>query len=258
MFRPIIRHVLVIQLVSLAGLVPAPALAQTMSFSVYTDPASGSGYVYVSSSVLDNSSGCSHWGYLTTAKIYSPSSRSAQSTNGGLSASTSLSLSGEFGTYTTVTTGSYNCSCIFGGLASYGGGQPIVVPKPVYANPYNSLTDRSGTPASCSTAPYYWKVRDIQVEDGSHSAIQRVMTIGETFANLNPNPNCFGVNLAIGGGPTQQNGTFRDNLYLCGSPTCNGGGSCSFSRDQTFSADGETLAPTFTQTYTCSTASVTP
>lgn len=229
--------------------------AQTMSFSVYTNPTAGYGWVNVASSVLDNSSGCSHWGHTTTAAIYSPSSRSASSTSGGMQAGASLSISAEFGTYSTVTTGSYHCSCIFGGNAGYGGGQPIVVPKPEYAHPYN-FSDQGGTPSWCQTAPRYWKVRDYQVRDGNHAAIQRVMTIGESFSNQSSN--CFGVPFAVGGGPSQPNGTFRDNLFICGSPTCDSGGSCSFSRSQTFSADGQSLSPTFTQSYTCNTASVTP
>jgi hypothetical protein len=50
-----------------------------MSFSIYTDAWSDSGQdtLYMYASVVDNSSGCSHGGYMTNARITSPSGRLA-------------------------------------------------------------------------------------------------------------------------------------------------------------------------------------
>lgn len=238
------------------GLYVHPVFAQSMSFSVYTNATAGYGNVNISGSVLDNSTGCSHSGYSTTATISSPSSRGASSTGSGLSASASLAIDGEFGTYSMTVTGSYQCSCIGGGRAGYGGAQSLPVPRPTYAQPYNWSTE-SGTPNGCSSAPYYWFVRDYQVRDQANQDISRVMPLTETMSNQSPN--CFNINLFVtGGGNTTNQGRWRDNLYLCNSPTCNNGGSCTLTRDQTWTADGQTLSPTFTQTYSCSTASVTP
>jgi len=239
--------------VGLAVIAPSVVAAQSMSFSVYTAPSAANGSVTVESTVLDYSTGCSHWNYATTAKIYSPSNRSATSTSNGLSAYTSLSFDSEFGTYTTATTGTYNCSCIFGSAAGFGGGQQIQVPRPTNIELTGSGS-LGGTPNGCSGPPRYFKYRDYQVKDQNNAAISRSMGITETFSNASPN--CFGVALVEGGGATNGQGQFRDYLWLCDAPGCNGGGSCTLTRTQTFSADGQSLSPSFAQTYTCSNVTV--
>lgn len=115
------------------GAVPAitsPASAQSMSFSVYQDAALSNAFLvhgYVT--VQDNSWGCTHGNYSTTANIYSPTGRNNPGTSGGLYSNTTLSMNGEEGNYTVVGLGSYSCSCSqfgvpgrFGGSRSYGVG----------------------------------------------------------------------------------------------------------------------------------------
>ncbi len=71
-------------------------LAQQMSFAVYSDVTlSGDGNtVYNYGSADDNSSGCTHWNYATTAQLNSPTGRSGSGGSSGLSASTSLAFAG--------------------------------------------------------------------------------------------------------------------------------------------------------------------
>lgn len=102
-------------------------LAQGMSFSVYNDVAANASTLYYYSTISDNSWGCSHGSYVSTAHILSPSLRSSSSQWNGLSASASISFSGEYGTYDVYTVGTYHCGCIGppgggGGTAGYGGG----------------------------------------------------------------------------------------------------------------------------------------
>lgn len=97
-----------------------------MSFSVYTGSGVAGDSVYVNSTVIDNSQGCSHSGYLTTSRIVSPTNRTSSSTSSGLSASTSLAINGEDGDYQTSTIGIYDCTCL-DGPGGYNGGGPINV-----------------------------------------------------------------------------------------------------------------------------------
>ncbi len=64
---------------------------------------------------------------------------------------------------------------------------------------------------------------------------------------------CGGVRDVSGGGMSQIDGTFYDELFLCGNiPACSGGGSCTVVRGQSFTADGSpTLIPSYTQAYGC-------
>lgn len=119
---------------------PRPAMAQGMSFSTYTDYAiGGETTIYMYANTSDNSWGVTHWNYTTTARIYSPSNRSGSSQSSGLQASASIAISGETGYYTMVTTGTYQCSGIFGGVASYGSG--INVPLSAYYGRYKKSTE---------------------------------------------------------------------------------------------------------------------
>jgi hypothetical protein len=137
-------------LVIFMGLVAAEAAqAGTMNFSVYIDHAAGSGSnntkLYMYSTAYDNSSGCAHSAYSTTARIYSPSGRLGQTTTSGLSASTNLVVGAEYGSYTLVTNGTYNCSCIGGGTGGYGG-TPAVVAIKVFLNSYQKAANNTGCP----------------------------------------------------------------------------------------------------------------
>jgi hypothetical protein len=226
-----------------------------MSFSVYTDSSQTSSTLYVYSTVADNSWGCSHGGYSTTANIVSPSNRQAHSTSGGLQASTSLAISNEFGNYNVYTTGSYTCSCIHG-TAGYGGGGSTFVQKPTSLNNYYS-GNLTGTPPGCSPPVRYWKVRDYQVMDQRVPAqpIARVMFMDESFTT--PQNSC-NVSFIQGDGNTTSSGTFRDNFYMCGSvPACSGSGSCTTVRNQTWKADSYQVGQ-YTITYTCTGVTVTP
>ena len=84
-----------------------------MSFSVYNGGAVGGGNVYANSTVIDNSTGCTHSNYFMRTTITSPSGRLAVGETYGLGVSASLSIAGEFGNYTIVTGGTYNCSCVW-------------------------------------------------------------------------------------------------------------------------------------------------
>lgn len=105
---PFATHILLLSglLVSAA----TPAVAQTMSFSFYKNLTVGStGRVYADITAYDNSSGCSHSAYSTTATFYGPNSTSSFG-YGSMSASTSL-LSGD-GDYTVVPSLQLTCSCM--------------------------------------------------------------------------------------------------------------------------------------------------
>jgi hypothetical protein len=108
---------------TLVLVIASQGIAQQMSFAVYNDvSASGSGNtIYNYGSADDNSWGCSHWGYSTTVRLYSPSGRNS-SRSGSLSANTSLAFADDSGNWGAVTQGTYNCSCMYGGTAGFGGG----------------------------------------------------------------------------------------------------------------------------------------
>lgn len=78
------------------------------------------------------------------------------------------------------------------------------------------------------------------------------MTTGENTCNLE---------FIAGGRLSEPNGTFRDNLYMCGlSPSgyvaaCDGR-ECLAVRTQRFTADGYLLTPEYEIRYTCSGVSV--
>jgi len=98
------------------------ALGGQMSFSVYHDSwSSGSGLMLTGyTNVIDNSSGCSHSGYSTTLQITSPSYRTASNQVSGMSATASIALNDESGTYVLITTGTVYCGCS-GYTIGYGG-----------------------------------------------------------------------------------------------------------------------------------------
>jgi hypothetical protein len=108
---------------------PSPGVCQTMSFSTYNDINADSDLttLYGYGSVDDNSSGCSHYNFLTTASIYSPSNRSSSSAQGGYEATTSLSFDAEEGDWAVSDYTTYNCSCMMGGQLAIGMGLPVAV-----------------------------------------------------------------------------------------------------------------------------------
>lgn len=123
---------IILLVLGIAAIRPPNALGQQMSFSVYNDidvswPSSPA--VYNFASVLDNSWGCSHWSYYSTAKVVSPTNRQATSSVSGLNPTVSLSFTDEEGEWYAVTTGTYSCSCIYGGTASFGGGTSVFIHK---------------------------------------------------------------------------------------------------------------------------------
>jgi len=101
-----------------------------MNFSVHTDTGYTQGWVYGNSSVIDLSWGCNHSNYATRTTIYSPSGRSSPAQCSGLQCGASMAVSGEYGTYTVVTTGTYNCSCLNWGPASFGSTEHFYVSVP--------------------------------------------------------------------------------------------------------------------------------
>jgi hypothetical protein len=230
--------------------------AQGMSFSVYMDTTPGESSLYMVTSVADNSWGCSHGGYMTTARLTSPSGRTVASQSSGLQASTSLDYNDEYGDYSVATDGSYQCSCIFGGTAGFGGSQTTFVQRPTSLNMYK--TDAlTGTPTGCSVPARYWNFRDYQVMDQQTppQAILKVMSMKETFTT--PTNTCQ-VSFVAGDQPTGSSGQFRDQFFMCGPvPVCDGGGSCQTVRSQTWKADGNQVGQ-YTITYTCSGVTINP
>lgn len=150
------------------------AVAQQMSLAVYND-VSGGETIYNYGSAEDNSWGCSHWGYSTTARLYSPSGRNSSGTAGGLAASTALSFADDSGNWSGVTQGVYNCSCIYGQQAAFGGGMGFSAGR-FYGRYWNygvlcpdgqknayladSCSHQCMTAQACSwaNAPYLWDV----------------------------------------------------------------------------------------------------
>jgi hypothetical protein len=130
-----------------------------MSFSVYSPVTVASGYVFVDSTVVDNSSGCSHVNYSTSVAITSPTGRVARSSSSGLHGSVSLAIAGDYGNYTEVTTGQYQCGCFNWQFASFGGGETIpVCPVPTNFTQYGPAivyTDTGGGPGLFFT--YSWQ-----------------------------------------------------------------------------------------------------
>ena len=113
----------------------------TMNFSIFIDSWMTAGYIYGSSNVIDNSSGCSHFNYRTFTDLRSPSGRYAIGEASGLGAGANLPIAGEFGNYTIVTWGDYGCSCV--GTSSFGPTQRSVQ---VCAVPVNFQQSGPGIP----------------------------------------------------------------------------------------------------------------
>lgn len=109
-------------------------LGQVMQFSVYNDSSISSDgtTAYNGVSVVDSSSCYSHSGYMTTAQIYTPDSRSASSQNPGLTANVSIAFNDVSGDWSFVGTGTYYCGCSFQN-SGYGGGTTKPLRKTAYA-----------------------------------------------------------------------------------------------------------------------------
>jgi len=84
-----------------------------MSISVYTDVYQSEDLnMVVYATVMDNSWGCGHSGYMTTAYITSPEGRFASHQSSGLYGNVSIPIDAEYGDYSVNTSGTYQCSCI--------------------------------------------------------------------------------------------------------------------------------------------------
>jgi hypothetical protein len=182
-------------------------LASGMSFSVYTDIDQTQDFssMYVHATVIDSSWGCSHYSYMTTTHIYSPSSRYASSQSSGMQSTTSISIEGEYGECTAYTSGLYNCSCMGGGTAGYGGsGQPVTprVPSDLASIPPDQYT-YNGPGNYLRTR--VWQVKDQYGQAWNYGN----MPVSEGFAELGGQNGC---NLAIdvGSASTNSQGRFQD------------------------------------------------
>lgn len=87
--------------------------------NVYSD-----GVSLYSTVTVDDYSGCNHSQYTTTAIISSPSGRNSSVASGGLESEASLSVSGEYGNYTTATSGRFYCPAAHG-FAGFGNGWTV-------------------------------------------------------------------------------------------------------------------------------------
>lgn len=241
-----------------AGLaLPGSALAQGMSFSVYADAAPNSdlSYLYVSSSVIDGSWGCSHFNYMSTVSVYSPSNRSATATAGGLSVSTAIPISAEFGNYTVATYGSYQCSCMPGGSPGFGGGQTVPVKRPgdLRSVPPDSFTYRS--PGNYLLTRI-WQVYDDQGQTWATSGT----SVTESYQAISNGCN-IQVSTAPGPVATNNQGRFQDKygaendtpnaVPMCLPPQ---NGSCTSSFTQTIAVGG--ISFPHQVTYGCSSVSI--
>jgi hypothetical protein len=128
---------------------------------------------------------------------------------------------------------------------------------------YSPLSDVCGSPPTCQPPgctggcqAYYYKQRLYQVMDAQQPSqpIQKVMTMDESFTT--PQNTC-GATFASGPATTHSIGVFTDQFFFYGNSSCDGGGSCSVQRNQTWKehASGNTVG-TYTLTYTCSTFSI--
>ena len=157
----------------------AYAQSSGMSFGVQTSTQVYNASLTAYTNVTDNSWGCVHGGYATTARIYSPTNRTASSQSSGLSASVTLPLNGEYGTFTVVTTVNYGCSCMFNQQVSFSQGVQVQpkVPKNIAA---------TGSDFSKYIAPGdYLRRRTWQVVDQTNTPLQRSgMSITESFSQV--------------------------------------------------------------------------
>jgi hypothetical protein len=206
-------RLLIAQLMTAGCLIAYPTLvhAQTMSFSVYTDASSPDDLtLYMTANVVDNSSGCSHGGYTTTAHITSPSGRVAMSTQSGLQSTTSLQILAESGDFQLDTSGQYTCSCIFGGTAGYGGSAQVQPRVPTYIR-------KLGNPRWTQGPPYpYRRIQSYQVFDKDCFPMGAGHQFSETYGPISRNatdPACLST-IKQGGGPTDGSGSYDDEYSL--------------------------------------------
>ena len=149
---------------ALAGLIPcAPGLAQgqhmVFNVSSYHDVWASADFstVYGSSSFIDNSSGCGHSGYATSAFIVTPDSRRF-SAGGYLSGYPSGPTNAVVGTYTEVATVQFHCSCV--GTVGSGGSDQVCLAH--LDGQHRCPT--AGEPLAC---PKRTQGSDARVSDGS-------------------------------------------------------------------------------------------
>ena len=169
-----------------------------MSFSIYTDVTQSQNLTMeMYATVIDNSWGCTHSGYMTTAHITSPSGRHASHQSSGLHGSVSIPILDEYGDYTVTTSGSYGCSCIFGGTAGYGGGGQTVSPRRpaglasvpedqfTYTSPGNYLRTRIWQVKDQHTAPwnYIGPVSESFEEFAGENGCNLTIIVDSTFTN---------------------------------------------------------------------------
>src|SRR4051812_10636484 len=101
------RVLMILLLLLIPGAREGLAQSSGMSISVYTDLDQTSDFenMYVHATVIDNSWGCYHGGYMTTTYIYSPSNRVVSSQSSGLSSTSTIPIDEEYGEYTAYTSG---------------------------------------------------------------------------------------------------------------------------------------------------------
>jgi hypothetical protein len=223
-----------------------------MSFSVYNNTQVYNASLDLDGSVLDNSWGCSHGSYSTTARIYSPTNRTAASTSAGLSAEVTLPLNGEYGNFTLVTNVSYTCSCMMNSVVTFSDGR-TEQPK-VPANVQQAGSDYFTRIASGN----YLRRRTWQVLDQTSRALARGgMSVQENFTIQSGQNGC---NLSVFTGSTSTNsqGRFCDKY---GNPAISDSG-CTTSNNQarTIAACGTNPQCTsrFSQKYTISSYQLAP
>ena len=177
---PLAHRLLVGALVSLISSAPLLAQGQHMVFNVssYHDVWASADFstVYGSSSFIDNSSGCGHSGYNTSAFIVTPDGRRFFG-GGYLSGYPSGLTNGVVGTYSEVGTIQFQCSCV--GTVGSGGSDQVCLAHldrqhrgPGAEQPLASLKRPQGADAHVSSSKPAESMRG-----GSRSKIMEISSV---------------------------------------------------------------------------------
>ena len=154
---------------------------------------------------------------------------------------------------------SYNCEVDWYVGSTYVGHDQTTVPVqvPTSLGVHTALSDHCSHPPTCqpqgctgSCQAYYYKYRDYQIKDASNQPINKVMNVEESFST--PTNTC-NATFIQGNGSTNSAGIFRDSFFFYGNGICNGGGSCTVVRNQTWKEQAsQNNVGSFVLTYTCS------
>lgn len=152
--------------------------------------------------------------------------------------------------------------CWMESVPAEAGGQ-VKVQVPTSLSVHTALSDQCSHPPTCQPpgctggcAAYYYKFREYQVMDGASppQPIRRTMTLSESFTT--PQNSC-NATFVQGQATTNSAGIFKDTFFFYGNSICDGGGSCTVVRNQTWRENSSNNnVASYTLTYTCSSFSI--